>query len=59
MFFVDFAVSGDDRYLIVIDTMAPERNRIEKVSDQRFMEFIQKVLDINIPLSEIEQEMAV
>ena len=61
MFFVDFANTADgERYLLVIDTAAPERNRIERVSDARFMQFIEKVLDIdiNIPVSEIEQEFA-
>ncbi len=50
---------GDERYFIVIDTFHPERNRIEKVSDQRFAEFLMKVLDTDIPVSEIEQEIAV
>lgn len=58
MFFVDFANVGDDRYLIVIDPAAPERNRIEPVSDARFLEFIEKVLDINIQVSALEQEYA-
>jgi len=59
MFFVDFANTADgERYLLVIDTAAPERNRIERVSDDRFLKFIERVLDINIPVSEIEEEYA-
>ncbi|KSV85593.1 hypothetical protein N181_23335 [Sinorhizobium fredii USDA 205] len=49
---------GDERHFIVIDTLHPERNRIEKVSDERFAEFLMKVLGTDIPLSEIEQEIA-
>ncbi|MDR6664019.1 hypothetical protein [Rhizobium sp. 1399] len=58
MFLVDFSAFEDERYLIVINTLRPEMNRIEKVSDARFMQFIERVLDINIPVSEIEEEFA-
>lgn len=58
MFFVDFAAIEDERYLIVIDTAAPERNRIERVSDARFMQFIERILDINIQVSVLEKELA-
>ncbi|MDX0165776.1 hypothetical protein GOC43_28765 [Sinorhizobium meliloti] len=58
MYLVDMHTIGDERYFIVIDTFHPERNRIEKVSDERFAEFLQKVLDTDVPVSEIEQEIA-
>ncbi|RVG70899.1 hypothetical protein [Sinorhizobium meliloti] len=58
MYLVDMHTIGDERYFIVIDTFHPERNRVEKVSDQRFAEFLMKVLDTDIPVSEIEQEIA-
>ncbi len=58
MYFVDMHTFEDERYLIVVDTMAPERNRIERVSDARFLQFIQKVLDTDVPVAEIEQEIA-
>lgn len=58
VYLVDMYTVGDERYFILIDTFHPERNRIEKVSDARFAEFLQKVLDTDIPVSEIEQEVA-
>ncbi|GEC34055.1 hypothetical protein EFR01_42260 [Sinorhizobium fredii] len=58
MYLVDMHTIGDERHFIVIDTLHPERNRIEKVSDERFAEFLMKVLGTDIPLSEIEQEIA-
>jgi hypothetical protein len=58
MYLVDMHTIGDERYFIVIDTFHPERNRVEKVSDERFSEFLMKVLDIDVPVSEIEQEVA-
>jgi len=58
MYLVDMHTIGDERYFIVIDTFHPERNRVEKVSDERFSEFLMKVLDTDVPVSEIEQEVA-
>lgn len=58
MFMVDMHTVGDERYFILIDTFHPERNRIEKVSDERFAEFLQRVLDTNVPVSELEEEYA-
>lgn len=58
MYLVDMHTIGDERYFIVIDTSHPERNRVEKVSDERFAEFLMKVLDTDVPVSEIEQEIA-
>jgi hypothetical protein len=49
---------GDERYFMVIDTLRPERNRLEKVSDERFAAFLQKVLDTEIPVSDLEEEYA-
>ncbi len=56
MFMVDMHQHEGERYFILIDSLNPERNRIEKVSDERFAEFLQKVLDIEVPLSEIQEE---
>ncbi|WP_153064511.1 hypothetical protein [Agrobacterium sp. LAD9] len=58
MFMVDMHQHEGERYFILIDSQQPERNRIEKVSDERFAEFLQKILDTDIPLSEIEEEYA-
>lgn len=58
MFMVDMHTVGDERFFIVIDTSHPERNRIEKVSDARFAEFIIKILDADIPLADLEEEYA-
>lgn len=58
MFLVDMHTVGDERFFIVIDTFHPERNRIEKVSDERFAEFLQKILDTDVSLSDLEQEYA-
>lgn len=58
MYLVDMHTIGDERYFIVIDTFHPDRNRVEKVSDERFSEFLMKVLDADVPVSEIEQEVA-
>lgn len=58
MFLVDLHTVGDERFFVVIDAFHPERNRIEKVSDQRFAEFLMKVLDTDVPVSEIEQDIA-
>lgn len=58
MFMVDMHQLEGERYFILIDSRHPERNRIEKVSDARFAEFLQKILGADIPLSEIEEEYA-
>lgn len=58
MFMVDMHQLGDERYFILIDSENPERNRIEKVSDARFAEFLQKILDADIPVSDLEEEYA-
>lgn len=58
MFMVDMHYYEGERFLIVIDTAHPERNRIEKVSDDRFAEFLMKVLDTDTPVSELEGEIA-
>jgi hypothetical protein len=58
MYLVDLHTYDEERYLIVIDTTDATRSRIEKVSDQRFGEFLQKVLDTDIALGDIEQEYA-
>lgn len=58
MFMVDMHQFGDERYFILIDSQNPTRNRVEKVSDARFSEFLQKVLNTDIPLSDIEEEYA-
>jgi hypothetical protein len=55
---VDMHQLEGERYFILIDSQHPERNRIEKVSDARFAEFLQKILGADIPLSEIEEEYA-
>ncbi|MGO7273929.1 hypothetical protein ACCT18_01325 [Rhizobium ruizarguesonis] len=56
MFMVDMHHHEGERFFILIDSLHPERNRIEKVSDERFAEFLMKVLDTGIPVSELEQE---
>jgi hypothetical protein len=58
VFLVDFSTHEGERFLTVISSLHPELNRIERVSDDRFARFIQRVLDIDIPLSEIEEVMA-
>ncbi|TCA17376.1 hypothetical protein E0H68_06270 [Rhizobium leguminosarum bv. viciae] len=58
MFLVDMHQHEGERYFILIDSLHPERNRVEKVSDSRFAEFLQKVLDTDIPVSELAQEFA-
>lgn len=58
MFIVDMHQHEGERYFVLIDGLHPERNRIEKVSDERFAEFLQKVLDTDISVSELEQEYA-
>jgi hypothetical protein len=40
MFMVDMHQLEGERYFILIDSQHPERNRIEKVSDARFAEFL-------------------
>ncbi len=58
MFMVDMHQHEGERYFILIDSQNPERNRIEKVSDERFAEFLTKILDADIPLADIEEEYA-
>lgn len=58
MFMVDMHQHEGERYFILIDSQHPERNRIERVSDERFAQFLQKILDADIPLSDIEEEYA-
>lgn len=56
MFMVDMHQHEGERYFILIDSQQPERNRIEKVSDARFAEFLQKILNADVPLSDLEGE---
>lgn len=58
MFMVDMHQHEGERYFILIDSQRPECNRIEKVSDDRFPEFLMKVLDTDIPLSDLQEEFA-
>lgn len=59
MLFVDMHTNDEgQRILIVFDPFRPELNRIEEVSDERFAEFLQRVLDTNIPVSGLEEEYA-
>ncbi|MEE9983284.1 hypothetical protein [Agrobacterium pusense] len=58
MFMVDMHRHEGDRYFILIDSVRPERSRIEKVTDERFAEFLMKVLDADIPMSDLEEEFA-
>jgi CTP synthase (UTP-ammonia lyase) len=56
--FVDMVEYEGERYFMVINAEKPELNRIEKVSDERFIDFIEKILDPTIPLSHLEERVA-
>ena len=58
MFMVDMHQHEGERYFILIDSQNPTRNRVEKVSDERFAEFIMKILNTDVPLSDLEEEYA-
>ena len=58
MYLVDIHNAGDDRYLIVTDTLAPAGNRIEKGSDDRCPQHLQNVLEMEIPLGGLAEEIA-